>query len=189
MKSNSRDRILAAGLDTLRDNGVVTLDSTAQRVGMSKAGVVHHFPSKEALMNALLDQVADRWEDYIEQSLSSEEPPQDDGARERLLAYLDCALVAEHDASDLVMFASPELRRQLVERWAKRIDGWLDRPEQPESPDQDRAPGADSFLAVRLIAEGAWFSNASGISPLSPQQRARVRELCLQLLDHQWSES
>ena len=188
MNSNSRERILDAGLAILRDDGVVTLDSTAQKVGMSKAGVVHHFPTKEALMNALLDQVADRWENEIDQNLSVESGIEG-SSRERILAYLDCALDPRHDASDLVMFASPELRRQLVARWAKRSDSWLDAPEPAETPGQDDSPGQDGsvdpdgFLTVRLIAEGAWLSRAAGINPLNPQEAARIREICLELLD------
>ncbi|MBD0322544.1 MAG: TetR family transcriptional regulator, partial [Aldersonia sp.] len=43
-----RDRVLEAALDVLRDGESITLDSAARRVGMTKPGLMHHFPTKEA---------------------------------------------------------------------------------------------------------------------------------------------
>ena len=51
--------LLDAAVDLLRGGHVVTLDSVATAVGLSKAGVVHHFATKEVLMVAVVDRVAD----------------------------------------------------------------------------------------------------------------------------------
>jgi len=56
MASDARDRILRAVRDLLADGGPssVTLEAVADRAGLSKGGLLYHFPSKSALYVGLL---------------------------------------------------------------------------------------------------------------------------------------
>jgi AcrR family transcriptional regulator len=54
-----QDRILDAAYDLFSTQGVrtTTIATIADRVGLSEAGLLHHFPSKDALLLAVLDRV------------------------------------------------------------------------------------------------------------------------------------
>jgi len=62
-KSRSRSiqpsLLLAAANKVVVDRGVdaLTLDAVACQAGVSKGGLLHHFPSKEALITAMVQQV------------------------------------------------------------------------------------------------------------------------------------
>lgn len=61
MAAGTRERILDALRDLLATGGVntVTLESVASAAGVSKGGLLYHFPSKSALYIGLLEQVRD----------------------------------------------------------------------------------------------------------------------------------
>jgi AcrR family transcriptional regulator len=56
-RAGTRDRILEAGYALAGQSGVaaVTLDAVANRAGVSKGGLLYHFPSKEALVSGMVD--------------------------------------------------------------------------------------------------------------------------------------
>lgn len=174
MSTSSRARILDGSLELLRSGGTVSLESAARCVGLSKPGVMYHFPTKEALMLALVDRILDGWGEQMARRLSA--PAEQVPARERLRAYLDWCLSGEVDEADLVMLTDPRLRGTLKERWAARVRPWVALPE--DLPPEHRGP----LLAVRLIADGAWFADSSGILVLDPGERARVRAVAETLL-------
>jgi AcrR family transcriptional regulator len=60
--SGKRDRILVALRDLLSRGGTaaVTLEAVAAAAGVSKGGLLYHFPSKSALYIGLLEAVRDR---------------------------------------------------------------------------------------------------------------------------------
>jgi AcrR family transcriptional regulator len=175
MSTSSRDRILDGALELLRAGGTVSLESAARHVGLSKPGVMYHFPTKQALMLALVDRVMDGWDAQMARRLSA--PAEQASARERLRAYLDWCLSGEVDEADLVMLTDPRLRGTLKERWAARMTPWLELP--GDLPAERRGP----LLAVRLIADGAWFADATDVLALGPDERARVRAVADALLE------
>lgn len=56
----------------IRSGGVpaVTLSAVCRVVGLSKGGLVHHFPSKDALIDAFLDRAASQYRAWISLHLS-----------------------------------------------------------------------------------------------------------------------
>ena len=57
--TTSRERILDAYADVLTDEGEchATLEAVAARAGVSKGGLLYHFPSKDQLAEALCDRL------------------------------------------------------------------------------------------------------------------------------------
>jgi AcrR family transcriptional regulator len=55
--ANARDRILDAAEQLVAEQGAsnLTLDAVAQTAGISKGGLLYHFPSKDALLVGMLD--------------------------------------------------------------------------------------------------------------------------------------
>ncbi len=60
-RPNNRDRVLAAAARHVREHGpaTLTLDAAAEAAGVSKGGLLYHFPSKHALVAALIDGALD----------------------------------------------------------------------------------------------------------------------------------
>ncbi|GAA2813738.1 TetR/AcrR family transcriptional regulator [Saccharopolyspora taberi] len=175
MTANSRDQLLGLALEVLRSGGTVSLDSVARQAGLTKPGLMHHFRTKEALMLALVDHVIDCWERELADRLPG--PLAEAPAHERIRAYFDLALSGTADEADLVMLADPRLRRQLTARWKERLGPWVELP-------ADLPPGERARLtAVRLLADGAWFADATRTFALDDDERARVRALAREMLE------
>jgi AcrR family transcriptional regulator len=175
MSTSSRERILDGALELIRGGGTVSLASAARQVGLTKPGVMYHFPTKEALMLALVDRVMDGWDAQMARRLPG--PPEQVPAEERLRAYLDWCLSGEVDETDLVMLTDQRLRATLKERWVARVEPWVDLP--ADLPPERRS----RLLAVRLLADGVWFADAAGVFAPDPQERARVRAVADELLE------
>ena len=174
MNNSSRERILDGALELIRSGGTISLASAARQVGLTKPGVMYHFPTKEALMLALVDRVMDGWDAQMARRLAA--PPEQVPADERLRAYLDWCLSGGVDETDLVMLTDQRLRATLKERWVARVAPWVDLPE--DLPPERRS----RLLAVRLLADGVWFADAAGVFAPDQQERARVRGVAEALL-------
>ncbi len=59
---NARETIIDAAEDVAIEVGArhLTLDAVAAKSGVSKGGLIYHFPNKEALLNAMLDRLSIR---------------------------------------------------------------------------------------------------------------------------------
>ncbi|HJP75904.1 MAG TPA: TetR family transcriptional regulator [Pseudonocardiaceae bacterium] len=172
---NSREKILDSALALLRDGGTVSLESAAQRSGLTKPGLMHHFRTKQALMLALVDHVVDQWERQLAERLTG--PLADASPRELMLAYLDWSLSGTVDSADLVMLSDPRLRDRLTARWMERLAPWIGSP--ADLPTATRA----RLTSVRLLADGVWLADATGVFPVPDNERALVRTLALRLLE------
>jgi AcrR family transcriptional regulator len=161
-------RILAAALEVFGTKGYLggSLREVATLSGYSRAGLLHHFPSKEAILLALLD---DRDAKLDLPSKGEEGLGLFDlltaGARRtpeilanRTLVQLAHALTAEasdpnHPAHDWVANRQAALR----EHFAKAIDRSKDMGEL--SPDVDSEALAVALLGMAEGVEGQWLVN------------------------------
>lgn len=68
---STRERILLCARQITMEQGAtnLTIDSVAERSGLSKGGVLYHFPSKKALMSAMIQQYADLLESRLQQGM------------------------------------------------------------------------------------------------------------------------
>ncbi|MFV0633875.1 TetR/AcrR family transcriptional regulator, partial [Demequina sp.] len=71
----TKPEILDAALNVLRAGEALTLDAVARASGLTKPGVVHHFPTKERLSVAVLDHLLEKWEaDLTERAGANADP-------------------------------------------------------------------------------------------------------------------
>jgi AcrR family transcriptional regulator len=172
---SSKAEILDGALAMLQAGGSVSLESAAKRAGLTKPGLMYHFPTKEALMLALVDHVVDGWERRLTSFL--EGPVGEASPAVRMTAYLEWSLSGDADLGDLVMFADPRLCERLTAHWVERMRPWLAVPE-------DVAPGERARLtAVRLMADGLWFADAMGNLPPDDGTRSGIRELARSMME------
>jgi hypothetical protein len=123
-------------------------------------------------MTGLVDHVIDGYEQVLRGLL----PDAEATAHERIAAYVEWAFTAQIDQSDLIIFTDPRLRDQLTARWVARLHHWIQVPD--DLPAERRA----RLLSARLLADGSWFADASGVFPLTAKERRDVWTVARQLL-------
>ena len=72
----------------------MTLDAVAQRAEVSKGGLLYHFPSKEALLQAMLARLCDRFDE--KKAVILQEEPADPAAALRAHLKTAFAYMKEH---------------------------------------------------------------------------------------------
>lgn len=174
MSDSSRPQILTSALALLAEGGTVSLESAARSAGLSKPGLMYHFPTKQALMLGLVDHVVEAWQLELSSRLPVGVPQP--GPRARITAYLDWCLSGDFDSGDLVMLTDPRLRLPLTERWSARMAPWFALPEH--APLSVRA----QLSALRALADGVWFAEAAGLLPIPAEERDAVRQIAEALL-------
>jgi AcrR family transcriptional regulator len=63
MAESCVEKLLTAATAVIAANGVpgLTLDAVAKHAGVSKGGLLHHFPTKNALLSCLINRHVDEW--------------------------------------------------------------------------------------------------------------------------------
>lgn len=88
MRTSKKTLILDAATRVVQDSGVtaVTFDSVAAEAGLTRGGIMYHFPSRDDLLAALHEHQAQAWDEAMTRSAgkTAEEATDD----ERLAAYV-----------------------------------------------------------------------------------------------------
>ncbi|MFE6861812.1 TetR/AcrR family transcriptional regulator [Nocardia sp. NPDC057668] len=176
MVTNARAKILDGALELLRveNGGSITLDAAAKQVGLTKPGLMYHFPTKEALMLGVVDHVAARWERKLIDHLGCE--PQQASATQRIASYVEVALTGSFDRADFAICADAVYHPALTTTWVARFEPWLALP--PELSAAQRA----RLTAARLLADGYWTAAATGVFPVPEHERAALLAVVRDLL-------
>jgi AcrR family transcriptional regulator len=177
----TKARILDAAEDVVLTDGVarLTLEKAAARAGVSKGGVLYHFPSRSALVSAMVERLADRFDATLATQCAADDASSGAYAR----AYVDDAFAPADDeqarrgqrlgAAVLAAMASePELLAPLREafaRWQAEIEA-------------DVADPVRGTIA-RLAADGLWLCELFGLGSLDPELRRRVHAELLRMVD------
>jgi AcrR family transcriptional regulator len=83
-------RILDAVTKLILDGGLpaVTLSAVCRSAGISKGGLVHHYPTKESMVDAFLQRAGNEYLQSIESAMGNRKP----GSGRRAAAYVDLFL-------------------------------------------------------------------------------------------------
>jgi AcrR family transcriptional regulator len=176
-RGNSRERILAAAAEIVGQvgSGRLTLDAVAERAGISKGGLLYNFPSKDALLQGMIQRLID--EAAIEKERLRRAQPD---AR-NLEARLTCGVALKlrsgpmRDIATGMLAASAENPRLLDPIRAALATEWNLIKTTSENP-------ADATLAW-LALEGLTSLELHAISPISESERDAIVASALALLD------
>ena len=175
----TRELIFKAASQILCHEGLtsLTLAAVAKEAGLSKGGLLYHFPNKVMLIEALFEYHNDIFERRLIEITSDE--GEDAGAWLRAYAKASIEQITDPDTARLYssLFAAEEkyatahaLMREKYARWQTQAD---------ES-------GLDPNWAtrVRLTVDGLWFTEMHQYAPLEPGRRDEIVALILQLTQH-----
>jgi AcrR family transcriptional regulator len=153
--------------------GRLTLDAVAAEAGVSKGGVLYHYPSKDALIRAMLDLLLGGIDGELD-------APADDRRDESpggwLRGYIEASINVERDERDLkaALLVAAATDPDLLEPMRERYREWQAQVE---------CDGIDPALAtiLRLAADGFWIADLLDLAPPSDELRARVIDRMIEL--------
>lgn len=159
MRVSNRERILGAIVDIVQRDGVnsVTFDAIASETGLTRGGLLYHFPSREELLLATHESLANRWEKGMIESAGKD--ASSSTPEERAVAYAQtCAKVARR--VELLLMLECTGNPALNDIWMSVTDRWA--PPVPAADD----PAAFTQFLGRLAADGLWLFEALSPDPI-----------------------
>lgn len=176
----------------------LTFESAAVESGLTKGGLLYHFPTREDLLLALHEHVAGQWEACMEREAGAPHDQLPDARR--LEAYIRAS--QNPDRAELLLMLESAQDSDAQAAWDQVHERWSPPAPSGEAADSGETdPGeadsgeADSetqrtgvtvdpellpFLA-RLAADGLWFYEALTPGTFDAGQRARIVEAIVQL--------
>ncbi|AYD05324.1 MULTISPECIES: TetR family transcriptional regulator [Rhizobium/Agrobacterium group] len=167
VRSSKRDEVLEAIVTIIERDGLtpVTLDAVAVETGMTRAGLLYHFPSREALIQATHEHLTGMWEKELVASAGKSADAATEA--ERHAAYINVCAKAARRVELLLMLENAD-NKALGDLWQHIIDRWA-----PPAPNIEDAAGIDKFIA-RLAADGLWVHEALSARPLPTALRKQI---------------
>jgi AcrR family transcriptional regulator len=165
-RASARERILEAGRDIAEQSGVaaVTLDAVAEKAGVSKGGLLYHFPSKEALVSGMVEDLCRTFDDLAVAAAQADPEPAGRSAR----AYLTASAGELWRSSRwLALVGALVVNPALLDAW--RADVLAGRA-------ADEAENDDAVAAaiVRLAADGLWLAGVLGLPGPDDALKAKI---------------
>ncbi|NJP66787.1 TetR/AcrR family transcriptional regulator [Streptomyces spiramenti] len=175
MRPSSRGRILDAAVRVVERDGItaLTLDAAAEGAGVSKGGLIYHFPSRDALLTAIQAHLTTRWEALLLAELTV--PVEESTPAERTAAYAAVCAGGGTGAADLAFMMESASDPALAEAWSELTRRWVAPPVSAGAAEIDA-------LVARLAADGLWLGDSvGGGGQLEPAVRAAVVRRIIEL--------
>jgi AcrR family transcriptional regulator len=174
----TRRALLDAAARALQDHGpAITLDVVAREAGVSKGGLLHHFPSKDALLVGLADEWMERFDADVQRHLDPGDDRPGRMCRAHIRASFDDVLSGEEklwsDPAVLgALLAVPEVLRRARESgasWRSELAGDGLHPQRT--------------LLIGRVLDGLWMSELVD-DRVDLEERRETRDLLLSLTEH-----
>lgn len=167
MRTNKKTQILQAIEEIVEKSGLsaVTYESVSQASGLSKSGLIYHFPSREDMITELHRYMAEDWNARLEHIVGC--PAEEATPAQRLRGNL---AMAAHRAtrSDLLVSLDALDHPVHAQIWREVLDKW-----NPPLDDVGEDDDATARYLVQLIADGLWAGDQLNLVTMSgPQKQA-----------------
>lgn len=156
--------ILHAASKIVSERGIfnLTLEATALEAGVSKGGLLYHFPSKEALVKGMVEHLAENYREKI--AASAAESDAEKG--KWIKSYVDVTFNNPYRNKDMHsgLLAAKAVNEKLLDPIRDLYSEW-----QKEISDD----GIDPVKAtiIRLATDGLWLSELFDIDQLTEENK------------------
>lgn len=150
----------------------ITYQSVAREAGLTKAGLMYHFPTKDSMMIAVIEHVIERWQAELQDVLAV--PLEQTTLAERVRAFVQFAGEGGVTPGEFVVFSEAVRRPELSQPWLEYLQTWF-----------GFGDGVDTtpLLLVWLAANGLWVAEATGILTVHPAQREALLTRLIGLIE------
>jgi AcrR family transcriptional regulator len=166
------DKLLDAAEAVVARQGIanLTLDAVAAQAGVSKGGLLHHFPSKDRLVEALVERSAQNWRRCYTEAY--ERTPEGPGRMARgllnhCLSDAEC-WTEELRRSTSAVFAALAQNPSLIQPMR---DAYIELHRR--IAEDGLPPGVSEAVVAAL--DGLWLNWVLGLAPLDQTRVVRVR--------------
>lgn len=168
----TRAEILDKAVEVASEGGTAgfTLDAVAARTSFSKGAVLHHFPTKTALLEGMVDHLGQMFTEAILTEAARDPEPYGRNARAYLRVTINDTVTPQDVNVGKIILAACAIEPSLAARWT----GWV---REVTKDDPSDPVGADDALLLRLLADGIWMSDLFGVHEISPEQRKTMLSL------------
>jgi AcrR family transcriptional regulator len=156
-KSEQKKKILDAASAVVLNDGVMglTLERVAKEAGISKGGLLHYFPNKESILQAMIERVIEEFESAVQNRIAND--PVSKGSFIR--AFLAEAAPALDQGSfherrkrmRSSMVAAVALDQRLIDPVRERYQVYQEKIEN------DGIDPVDATI-IRLVTDGIWLT-------------------------------
>lgn len=168
----TRTAILDAAGRVVLNKGVnaLTLDSAAQEAGVSKGGLLYHFPNKNSLIEGMIERLVGAFDASLERELVKSNG-------DWLVAYIHASFVSDPQYNQLSMalFAAIANDTELLRPLQDHFVVWQNKVEE-------LASSPEIGTIIRLALDGLWVSDLMDFSPPSLALREKILHTLLEMV-------
>lgn len=168
-----RDRMLDAAEAVVVRQGIgnLTLEAVAANAGMSKGGLLHHFPTKDRLIEGMVTRCAGNWRACV-MSAFDETPPGPGRMARAMLSHLDDAQewTDQCQRSSSAVFAALVQNPALIEPM-RGVYGEL----RAKMAEDKLEPGVGEVVCAAM--DGLWLYRVLGLATVDQVLMTRIRRV------------
>jgi AcrR family transcriptional regulator len=167
--SDAKDRILCAAAQIALENGAakLTMDAVAAKSGMSKGGVLHHFHTKEELIEGLIDCGYEQLDQALTSLMAADKGHE---AGRFLRAWIRCAERQQVDPLFQVFVPVVFADKRLLTRVTSKYEAWYRRGME------DGIDIADALIIMNTVDSAFTMGNLFGMRmPKGLEQKMLVK--------------
>ena len=156
---------VAAKLSLEKGPASVTLDAVSQAAGVSKGGLLHHFPNKLSLLDGLFADLTEKLDRALADWMREDPHPRGRFTRAYVAVFFQPEGLQDGDqwkVLTVALISEPHLR----ERWRQ----WMER-HLAENVGTDSFPDA---ALVRYAVDGLWLADLLGTPVMDAEARAAM---------------
>ena len=165
----TRKALLSSAREIVAELGAIhfTLESVAARAGVSKGALLHHFPTKKALVEGMVRELVAQFGQTCNDLMARDPDPKGRAAR----AYVQA--IAGQSKADYEHFAA--MSAAFISDMSL-MHIWRDGMSEALAVDATETSDPTYTMIARLAADGMWSSDLYGTYGLESAQRKRILE-------------
>lgn len=175
-RSDTREALLKAASQVVIDKGVeaLTLDAVAKQAGVSKGGLLYHFPNKDALIGGMVEHLIQEFEAVLQTEFDQDDVPGTPGQWVR--AYIRATLrFSKQSLALIARLTSIAADSPNLFEAANVYDQQLRQRIEASGIDPTKA------TIILLATDGLWLSEVFQVGTLEESRLAQVVETLLEM--------
>jgi AcrR family transcriptional regulator len=150
----TRTRVLDAAMEVVEHRGgaALSLNSVAEQAGVSKGTLLYHYPTKEALVDAVVEHYLRYFEDAV-----ADHARRHPGDHAWLRAYVAVGTDARERQRSRALFTVLAVDPDAPTRMAERLTAWQERAQAHPAP--------GPALLVKLAVDGLLLADVTNSAP------------------------
>ncbi len=149
-----------------------TLDQVAQKAGVSKGGLLHHFPSKQALFSALEKEILDEFEKMLDDFIAADPEPRGRFVR----SYIKTRFTPLKAMDTVKLFRAFAMEIPHDESMAQNCREWFIGLMTKHGED---SPSTEARLLC-FAADGIWMEDCTGMTSVTLEERRAVIDFIIE---------